>query len=267
MRVGTGCRGKISAVPDEPAWTPDLLQSPHEAADKASRVRRMFNAIAPRYELVNSLFSAGRDAYWRRRAVDLVKVQTNDEVLDIACGTGDFARAFARAGARRVVGCDFAHEMLIRAAVARRSGGGPIEGAAGLDWVEADALRLPFVNGSFTISSCAFGVRNFADLDSGLREMFRVLRPGGRAIILEFMRPPNAVIRRVYEFFSNRVMPIAATWISGDSTGAYRYFPRSVVTFLNADQMCARLRAAGFVQATATSLTWGVVTVYVATRS
>jgi demethylmenaquinone methyltransferase/2-methoxy-6-polyprenyl-1,4-benzoquinol methylase len=231
----------------------------------------MFNAIAPRYELVNSLFSGGRDAYWRRRAVQLADVRAEDEVLDVACGTGNFARAFSQAGPRRVVGCDFAHEMLIRAATVRErssaSGGGPVAGAPGSDWIEADALWLPFGDGSFTIASCAFGVRNFADLDAGLGEMFRVVRPGGRAIIVEFTRPTNAVVRRFYEFFSNRMMPIAASWVSGDNSGAYRYVPRSVVTFLDADQMCARLRAAGFVQATATPLTWGVVTVYVATRS
>jgi len=244
----------IDAVNENPVWTSDLLHSPHEAADKAPRVRRMFNAIAPRYELVNTLFSAGRYAYWRRKAVQLSYGSVSDEVLDIACGTGDFARAFAQAGPRRVVGCDFAHAMLMRA-------------VGGMKWVEADALRLPFEDGSFTIASCAFGIRNFADFDAGLREMHRVLRSGGRAIILEFMRPTNAVIRRVYEFFSNRVMPVAATWVSGDRSGAYRYFPRSVVTFLDADQMCARLQAAGFVQTTATSLTWGVVKVYVATRS
>jgi len=257
----------VYAVPNEPVWTPDLLQAPHEAADKAPRVRRMFNAIAPRYELVNSLFSAGRDAYWRRRAVALAQVRAVDDVVDIACGTGDFARAFSQAGARRVVGCDFAHEMLIRAVGISPHKGTAQAEARGSERVEADVLRLPFGDGSFTIASCAFGVRNFADLDAGLREMLRVLRPGGRAIILEFMRPTNAVIRRVYEFFSNRVMPIAATWVSGDRSGAYRYFPRSVVTFLDVDQMCARLRAAGFVQATATPLTWGVVAVYVATRS
>ena len=261
----------IAAVGDKPVWTPELLQSPHESADKAPRVRRMFNAIAPRYELVNSLFSAGRDAYWRRRAVQFAQVRADDEVLDIACGTGDFARAFSQAGPRRVVGCDFAHQMLIRAAGAsdrsKPTPNGPVAGATDLEWVEADALRLPFGDGSFTIASCAFGVRNFADLDAGLREMVRVLRPGGRAIIVEFTRPTNAVVRLFYEIFSHRVMPIAASLVSGDTSGAYRYFPRSVVTFLNADQMCARLHAAGFVQATATPLTWGVVTVYVATRS
>jgi len=257
----------IDVVADKQVWTPDLLQSPHKAADKGPRVRRMFNAIAPRYELVNSLFSAGRDAYWRRRAVELAQVRADDDVVDIACGTGDFARAFRKAGPRRVVGCDFAHQMLIRAAGFSPRGRTAQAEARGSEWVEADALRLPFRNGSFSITSCAFGVRNFANLDAGLREMHRVLRPGGRAIILEFMRPTNAVIRRVYEFFSNRVMPIAASWVSGDRSGAYRYLPRSVVTFLDADQMCARLHTAGFVQVTATPLTWGVVMVYVATRS
>lgn len=254
-------------VTDKPVWTPDLLQSPHEAADKAPRVRRMFNTIAPRYELVNSLFSAGRDAYWRRSAVRLAQVVPDDEVLDIACGTGDFVRAFAQAEPRRIVGCDFAHEMLVRAAGNSPHGHTAQSNARGVEWVEADALRLAFKDGSFSIASCAFGVRNFADLDAGLKEMVRVLRPGGRAVILEFARPTNAVIRRFYEFFSNRMMPIAATWVSGDTSGAYRYLPRSVITFPGADQMCDRLRAAGFVQATSTPLTWGVVCVYIATRS
>ena len=257
----------IAAVCDKPVWTPDLLHAPHEAADKAPRVRRMFNAIAPRYELVNSLFSAGRDAYWRRSAVKLAQVHSDDEVLDIACGTGDFARAFSQARPRRVVGCDFAHEMLIRAAGFSPRDKSALANARGSQWVEADALRLPFGDGCFTITSCAFGVRNFADLDAGLKEMVRVLRPGGRAIIVEFTRPTNHLVRFLYELYTNRLMPMAASWISGDRSGAYRYLPQSVVSFPTADRMCAKLRAAGFIQAKATPLTWGVVTIYVATRS
>jgi demethylmenaquinone methyltransferase/2-methoxy-6-polyprenyl-1,4-benzoquinol methylase len=107
-------------------------------------------------------------------------------------------------------------------------------------------------------------VRNLQDLDTGLCEMFRVLRPGGRAVILEFTRPGNAVARRLYELYSNRIMPLAASLLSGDRCGAYRYLPCSVVSFLNAEQMCARLRAAGFARAEATPLTLGVVTVCVA---
>lgn len=243
-----------------PVWTPELLEAPHDTPDKASRVRTMFNAIAPRYELVNSLFSVGRDAAWRRKAVKLACTRPGDDVLDIASGTGDFARAFARGGARSVVGCDFAHEMLTRA----RQGNVTTNP---LRWCEADALKLPFRDQAFSITCCAFGVRNFADLDTGLAEMHRVLRPGGRTVILEFSRPRNALARRLYELYSSKIMPVAASWVSGDRTGAYRYLPRSVVSFLDTEQMCRRLRDAGFDSTSATPLTFGAVTVCIGYKS
>jgi len=243
-----------------PVWTPELLEAPHETPDKADRVRTMFNAIAPRYEFVNSLFSVGRDAVWRRKAVRLACTRPGDDVLDIATGTGDFARAFARGGARRVVGCDFAHEMLTRA----RQGGAKTNP---LRWCEADALNLPFCDESFSITCCAFGVRNFADLSGGLKEMYRVLRPGGRAVVLEFSRPRNGVARHLYEFYSFRFMPVAASWVSGDRSGAYRYLPRSVVSFPDAEQMCTHLREAGFDSTSATPLTLGAVTVCIGYKS
>ena len=251
---------------EKPAWIPELLDAPHDTPDKAGRVRRMFNRIAPTYELINSVCSVGRDAVWRCKAVELASVRKDDKVLDIACGTGDFARAFASAGARMVVGCDFAHEMLIRAAGPNPRRTARPEARVSL-WCEADALRLPFRSGNFSITSCAFGVRNFEDLDAGLAQMFRVLRPGGRTVILEFTRPRKRIARRLYEFYSNRLMPFAATLISDDKSGAYRYLPRSVVSFLDAGQMCTRLRRAGFSRVTATPLTMGIVTVYVATRA
>ncbi len=246
----------------------------------------MFNEIAPRYELINSLFSLGQDAAWRRAAVKLAAAGAGDEALDVACGTGGFARAFASAGVQGVVGCDFAHQMLIRAAARRRRNWGKrraepstLAGASKeankgrqvcpggpTVWCEADALRLPFRSGSFTIVSCAFGVRNFADLDVGLAQMHRVLKPGGRAVILEFTRPAHRVTRRLFEVYANHVMPALATVISGDRSGAYRYLPRSVVSFPDAEQMCVRLRRAGFNRVTATPLTTGIVTVYVALR-
>lgn len=248
---------KTVVAQEEPAWTSRLLQEPHRVADKAERVRHMFNAIAPRYQRINSLFSFGRDAAWRRRAVRLADVRHDDDVLDIACGTGDFARAFAQRGPNSVVGCDFAGEML---AIAGRQPPDSIE------WKKADALDLPFADASFSITSCAFGIRNFQDVDRGFREMRRVLRRGGRAVILEFSRPKRPVFRWLYELYANRFMPLAASIISGDRTGAYRYLPRSVVSFSGDQQVCEILQDAGFTRIVATPLTLGVVTVYVAYR-
>lgn len=241
-------------------WDRGRLASPHAQSDKSIRVRRMFDAIAPTYERVNSLFSLGRDRTWRKRSVASSQPTRDDRVLDIACGTGDLARAFRRHPnrPRTVVGCDFSRGMLEEAA--GRDGGGDIR------WLTADALALPFASSSFNVTSCAFGVRNFADLDAGLREMHRVLVPGGRAVILEFTRPANRAIRCAYELYAMRVMPLAATLVSGDRTGAYRYLPRSVVSFPDARAMCRRLSAAGFETVTATAMTLGIVTVYVATK-
>ena len=249
----------------EPAWDADLLRAPHEAADKRERVRRMFDAIAPRYRLVNSLFSGGRDAVWRRRTVAIAGVGPDDDVLDVACGTGDLARAFLRAGPRSVVGCDFSHRMLREAATARSAGrAGSADGL--IRWCEADALQLPWCAGSFSVVSCAFGIRNFQDLDAGLSEMHRVLRPGGRCVILEFTRPNRRFARGLYELYTGRVMPVLASLISGDKTGAYRYLPRSVVSFVEPAILCGMLERAGFVGVRATPLTFGAVTVYLARR-
>ncbi len=242
---------------DQPAWTPDLLDAPHAAPDKSARVRRMFNSIARRYELVNSLTSAGRDRAWRRRAVCLATIRSDDVVLDVACGTGDFARTFASAGAELVVGCDFARAMLTLA-VGRSD--------ATSRWCEGDALRLPFRSGSFSVASCAFGVRNFADLDRGLAELHRVLGPGGRAVILEFSRPKNRIARWFCELYTRRIMPVAAGFISRDREGAYRYLPQSVLSFVDVEELCERLGRAGFSRTTATPLSLGIVTIYVAQR-
>ncbi|MCP4593721.1 MAG: ubiquinone/menaquinone biosynthesis methyltransferase [bacterium] len=244
--------------PDKLNWDDEHLASPHEQGDKAARVRHMFDAVAPRYRLVNRLFSAGRDAAWRRRAVQLARISRDDAVLDVACGTGDFLRAFAASTnpPHTLVGCDFAHGMLCEAA----------DGSDRTRWVEADALRLPVASQTFTVASCAFGVRNFQDLDVGLGEMHRALQPGGRIVILEFTRPTHRVIRRLYEFYANRFMPWAATLVSRDRTGAYRYLPRSVVSFIGTSEMRTRLIRAGFGEVTATPMSLGIVSIYVGVR-
>lgn len=240
-------------------WDSQRLGDVHSQADKSRRVQRMFDAIAPTYERVNTLFSFGRDRSWRRRAVRLSRVQPGEAVLDVACGTGDLVRAFDQWGGApsRIVGIDFAAEMLARARA---------DSSPRLRFLMADALYLPFSDRSFDVVSCAFGVRNFQDLDRGLAEMFRILQPGGRAVILEFTRPANRLVRTVHEFYAGRVMPVAAGLVSRDRTGAYKYLPNSVTSFVSADEMCNRLRCVGFDQVTATPLTFGVVTVYVADK-
>jgi len=241
------------------AWDARRLASPHTQPDKAQRVRRMFDAIAPTYELVNTLTCAGRDQYWRREMVRLARVRPGDALLDVACGTGDVARAFAAAEVRpeRIAGVDFSRPMLALAAAR------PIAGGA---FCQADALRLPLAGASVSIVTCAFGIRNFQNLLAGLREMHRVLRPEGRAVILEFSLPRNVVLRRLYLFYINRILPLAAAVISRDRSGAYRYLPRSVVSFSGSDEIAAALRAAGFSNVTCHPRTLGIVSVYVALK-
>lgn len=238
-------------------WDPSRLQAPHAQQDKAARVRRMFDAIAPTYELVNTLASAGRDRFWRREMVRLASVRPDDVILDIACGTGDVVRSFASSPVRpaRIVGMDFCLPMLRLAA--RR----PVDRGA---FCAADALRLAVADASVSIVTCAFGVRNFQDLTAGLQEMCRALRPGGRSIVLEFSVPARPVLRRIYLWYFNRVLPLLASLVSRDRTGAYRYLPRSVVSFHRRDEIISCFQAAGFSRVAAHPLTWGIVCVYVA---
>lgn len=234
-------------------WDNSRLADPHAQPDKARRVQRMFDGIAPTYERVNRVLSAGRDAYWRHRAVQLAEIQPTDHVLDVACGTGDFARAFAAARPARVVGSDFSAGMLSLAATR----------PAPVEWCRADALVLPFANESFDVVSCAFGVRNFQNLDAGLREMRRILRPGGRVCILEFTMPKSRLFGRFYLFYFRRVLPRLASIISRDRSGAYDYLPQSVSTFLDAPGMACTMESAGFERVTFTSVTFGIATIYI----
>lgn len=247
----------MSAEDGQLAWDGERLKAPHAQRDKARRVRRMFDAIAPTYELVNRVVSAGRDSAWRRQAVELAGVTHEDKVLDVACGTGDFARAFAAAKLQpqTVVGTDFAERMLALAHPRNT-----------VRWCRSDALLLPFADESFTVVSCAFGVRNFQDLAEGFAEMHRVLEPGGRAVILEFTLPRNRFLRRAYLLYFTRLLPVAASLISRDRTGAYRYLPSSVVSFADTDELVRVARQAGFAKVTVHTQTLGVAAVYVAEK-
>jgi len=237
------------------AWDAKGLAAPHMQPDKARRVRSMFDAIAPTYEMVNCLASAGRDAAWRRAMVCAAGVRADDTLLDVACGTGDVCRAFSCAAPapRRIVGVDFAGEML-RFALPRSNGT--------TRWCQADAAALPFADASFSLVTCAFGIRNFQNLEEGLREMWRVLQPGGRAVLLEFGMPSAPGLRSLYRFYFTCVMPLAASILSRDRSGAYRYLPQSVLSFPGRAGIVASLRRVGFAAVDVVPLTLGIVSVY-----
>ena len=238
------------------AWTDRSLADPHAAADKARRVERMFAAIAPSYDLNNRLHSLGRDQAWRRATAALAEVRPGDVVLDVACGTGDLASAFAAGAAATVVGVDFTVDML---AIAQRKSRGVDHRPS---YHAGDAMRLPIADAAVDVVSIAFGIRNVVDPAVAAAEFFRVLRPGGRVLVLEFSMPANGVLRRLYQFYFQHIMPRTAALIARDRTGAYRYLPRSVDTFIDRPQMVAMLQGAGFVDVSAKPLTFGVAVVY-----
>jgi demethylmenaquinone methyltransferase/2-methoxy-6-polyprenyl-1,4-benzoquinol methylase len=245
----------IDSDPDR-VWTSESLQTPHDQADKAARVAKMFSAIARSYDLNNRVHSLWRDQSWRRAAAAAAAVQPGQIVLDVACGTGDLAMAFAAGNAEAVIGIDFVFDMLKIAQEKR----------AGLEhpprYHGGDAMRLPIAATSVDVVSIAFGIRNVADPALAAREFFRVMRPGGRVIILEFSEPSNPILRRLYQFYFRHIMSRTASLIARDRSGAYRYLPRSVDTFLDRPKMIAMLEATGFVEVTAKPLTVGIAVIY-----
>jgi demethylmenaquinone methyltransferase/2-methoxy-6-polyprenyl-1,4-benzoquinol methylase len=265
----------------KPAWSQPLLRNPHAAPDKRQRVRRMFAAIAPSYDLNNRLHSLWQDQRWRRKAVKLANLKPTDTVVDVACGTGDLTLKFADFLWRirphqqmyaigKVFGIDFTLQMLpIAREKARHVMAWGIESyprpttlARSTEWIAADAQALPLPNACCDVASIAFGIRNVQDPAGALREFHRVLRPGGRVIILEFSLPSNRILRGMYNFYFRRILPLTATLISHDRTGAYRYLPESVNTFIGRDQMMQMIQDAGFQNVEAFPMTFGVCVCY-----
>ena len=230
----SGARG---ALPD-PAW-----------------VRAMFSRVAPRYDLLNHLLSFNQDRRWRARTVRRLS-ETLDRpgvrVLDLCCGTGDLLLALQARCTSPVLGCDFSHAMLRQAQ--RKHHHAPL--------VEADALRLPFADQVLHLVTLAFGFRNLADYGAGLRELRRVLKPGGTLAILEFSQPPNRLWAALYGFYSRRLLPLLGGLISGDRS-AYRYLPASVCRFPSPEELAADLRQAGFADVTYELLCGGIVALHV----
>jgi demethylmenaquinone methyltransferase/2-methoxy-6-polyprenyl-1,4-benzoquinol methylase len=229
------------------------------------RIRRMFGHIAPSYDFLNHLLSLNVDHYWRWRVTRLVPPAGCAPILDLCTGTGDLALAYDRAAGGRapVVGADFCHEMLSRAAdkTRRRHAAGRIR------YVEADAQRLPFPDDHFQIVAVAFGLRNVTDPDRGLAEMVRVTRPGGRVAVLEFSQPRGRLFGRLYRYYFRHVLPLVGQAISRSKDNAYRYLPASVQEFPDGEALAGRLRRQGLVEVRWRPLTFGIATLYVGTKN
>lgn len=239
--------------------------TPRGAASEqeASRwVRGMFGRIAGRYDLLNHVLSFNLDKRWRARTVDRVSdilKRPGVRVLDLCCGTGDVFLAMEERGGKAVIGSDFCHPMLVEAnrKVAARHFRTPL--------FEADALALPLADASLDLITVAFGFRNLANYERGMKEMLRVLKPGGVAAVLEFSQPTNAVFGALYGFFSTRVLPWVGGMVSG-SQDAYSYLPESIGRFPGADDLAAQMKRAGFAHVEFERMTGGAVALHLARK-
>lgn len=238
---------------------PEGVSDPNSAA---RAVREMFTSIAPRYDLLNHVLSLNVDRLWWRRTArsfQHIVARSDARVLDLCCGTGDMAFALRRAGGKmpaHIVGADFSHAMLQRARM--KSSGAAMTSPP--EWIEADALNLPFASGHFDLVTSAFGFRNLADYDAGLREIHRVLRPGGECGILDFGEP-DGILGSLYRVYFKQVLPRIGTLVSG-VRGPYAYLPVSVERFPPPEEMLARMKQAGLAEATWTRYTLGIAGLY-----
>ena len=228
-----------------------------DAASASRAVREMFTSIAPRYDLLNHLLSANVDKIWWRRTArtfsDILS-RPDARVLDICCGTGDMAFALLDQSVRaEITGADFSHAMLTLAS-------GKASADRKVNWVEADALQLPFPDESFDLVTSAFGFRNLADYDAGLREIHRVLKPGGEYGILEFNDPPG-LRGKIYHLYFKFVLPRIGRLVSGNN-GAYSYLPASVARFPGPEELMQRMKETGFRAPSWTPYTFGIAGLY-----
>jgi demethylmenaquinone methyltransferase/2-methoxy-6-polyprenyl-1,4-benzoquinol methylase len=237
------------------------LRAAEGGAEKSEYVRRAFSEIAPRYDFLNHLLSFNIDKGWRRKAIRELALDRKPagRYLDLCAGTLDVSAMLASTSgfAGSVVAADFAEPML-RAGIAKI-------GELAVTPVAADALKLPLESGSLAGAIVAFGIRNVADLDAGLREVHRVLEPGARFVILEFSTPRSPLINTGYQLYFNHLLPAIGGFVSGHRT-AYRYLPRSVANFPIAEELARRMRSAGFTDVRWRSLTFGIAAIHTGTR-
>lgn len=228
--------------------------------DKSRDIGRLFDGIAPTYDRFNHLLSLNIDRRWRRYTVG--KLNYAAELLDVATGTADLAIDIVKRNkAGHVTGMDISTGMM-------QIGQGKVDALSmqnRISFLEGSALDIPFESCTFDAVTCAYGVRNFSDLDRGLSEMFRVLRPGGQLLILEFSYPENAAVRTLYDFFFTHIMPLVGKVVSKDK-GAYLYFRESVKGFIWGEEMVSRISAAGFSKVSYKTLSFGITTLYSAVK-
>lgn len=239
--------------PREPSGLPDPEKR------EGALVAQMFNAIAPTYDFLNHLLSLNVDRRWRRVAIRELAPAPGGVYLDLCTGTGDLALALLRRAEARVLGVDFSRGMMAMAK--RKAGADPA-----LALVQADALDLPLADRCMDGAMVAFGVRNFEDLDRGFLEMARVIKPGGRAVILEFSEPRGRLFGALFRFYFHRVLPVLGRLIS-PSSGAYNYLPASVSQFPDADGLRRRFEKCGFLVRSQRPLTGGIATLHCVERA
>lgn len=225
---------------------------------KKAQVRKMFNSIAPRYDLLNHVLSVGIDVMWRKRAVKILSTIQPKKVLDVATGTGDFAIEISSLKDVKITGIDISEQMLavgIHKVKQKRL-------TERIDMVVGDSENLPFSNEEFDAVTVAFGVRNFENLEKGLTEIQRVTRKGGMALVLEFSKPKNFLIKKLYLFYFNSILPFIGKIVSGDNS-AYSYLPESVNQFPDDQEFLSILKNCGFTEVSQKRLTGGIATIYI----
>ncbi len=252
-------------MPATPPTLPERTQPPPTPVDKSgARVKRLFGAIARRYDLLNHLLSLGVDKYWRWRTVRRVPPAAGRPVLDICTGTGDLALAYFKKSGGRVpiVAADFCHEMLVLGSQKGRRVGG----AETIRWIEADSQRLPLADDRYQIVSVAFGLRNVSDTMRGLREMVRVCAPGGRVVVLEFSMPTWQPMKAIYGWYFNHVLPRIGQLLARNREAAYNYLPQSVGQFPQGEELLKRMREAGLSDVQSKPLSFGIASLYCGTK-
>ena len=235
-----------------PKQMPDRYYQP--GAERSSRVRALFDRVAARYDLINDLQSFGLHRLWKRRMLHLAAVRPGEAALDVCCGTGDLAKALSRAGAR-TIGCDFSAAML---SVARRR-------QSSIPYLQADALKLPFANEQFDLVTIGYGLRNLADFQHGISELLRVLKPGGRLLILDFGKPRNAVWRALYFGYLEIIVPLFGLIFCGDAA-AYSYILESLRAYPAQDGVSSMLQNSGCEQVEVFNFLGGVMSIHRAVR-